>query len=425
MTLKDSFCPSPWFHMRINNSGHYEYCRWADKAHRNTGPNISDTTPAEFFNQNLIPIRQQLLNGERPTGCAECYQMEAHNKISGRQKQLLKIGVQLSEFDKMLASSPWMPVLVNHTPQMPQDWQIDLGNYCNLACIMCSAKASSVIASQEVVWGIESSRQYLGTDWTKDTQVWNKFLTELVTIPQLQNIHFMGGETLLTNRFENLVDAMIQAQRFEVCFSFVTNGTVFKPQLLEKLKKFQRVGIEVSIETVDQHNAYQRQGTDTDLVLQNIDRYLGYCNNNNITLTLRPAPSLLSVGYYAGLLRYAMQKQLIVKSNLCFDPEFLNPVILPAEVKQQYQQSYDQLLQELNDVNVGQDFNASDPHNYLTVIKEQATMIKHMLGSPAPVNADSLLKKLVDHCAKWDKVYGLDARELYPELETVWTQHGY
>ena len=78
MTLKDSFCPSPWFHMRINNSGHYEYCRWSSKIDRNSGPDIGDTTPAEFFNQNLIPIRQQFLNGERPVGCAECYQMETH-----------------------------------------------------------------------------------------------------------------------------------------------------------------------------------------------------------------------------------------------------------------------------------------------------------------------------------------------------------
>lgn len=388
---------------------------------------------AEWFNSEPVrEFRLAILGRAKHSACRRCYTEEKYGGNSRRLKSNQKSVIFTQQaFQDSYQQSPSYPHFVHSeqyqgaTDTMPIDLHIDLGNYCNLACKMCSAKASSVIASQEVVWGIESSRQYLGTDWTKDTQVWDKFLSELVTIPQLQNIHFMGGETLLTNRFENLVDAMIQAQRFEVCFSFVTNGTVFKPQLLEKLKKFQRVGIEVSIETVDQHNAYQRQGTDTDLVLQNIDRYLGYCNNNNITLTLRPAPSLLSVGYYTGLLRYAMEKKLIIKSNLCFDPEFLNPVVLPAEVKRQYQQSYDQLLQELNDVNVGQDFNASDPHNYLAVIKEQATMIKHILGSSAPVNADSLLKKLVDHCAKWDKVYGLDARELYPELETVWTQHGY
>ena len=86
--------------------------------------------------------------------------------------------------------------------------------------------------------------------------------------------------------------------------SFVTNGTVFKPELMRKLALFQRVGIEVSIETVDEHNAYQRQGTDTQQVLKNIDRYKIFCNNHNITLTVRPAVSLLTIGYFPKLLQY-------------------------------------------------------------------------------------------------------------------------
>ena len=46
----------------------------------------------------------------------------------------------------------------------------------------------------------------------------------------------MGGETLLTDRLEDLVDTMIEHKRFEICFSFVTNGTVFRLELLNKLK---------------------------------------------------------------------------------------------------------------------------------------------------------------------------------------------
>jgi sulfatase maturation enzyme AslB (radical SAM superfamily) len=126
---------------------------------------------------------------------------------------------------------------------------------------MCFSRASSTIAAQEVKWGIESSRQYLGTDWTRDQQVWNSFLQQLLDIPQLNNIHFMGGETLLTKRFEDFVDYMIAHDRLDLCFSFVTNGTAFRPELMSKLMQFRRVGIEVSIETADAHNAYQRQGT--------------------------------------------------------------------------------------------------------------------------------------------------------------------
>ena len=198
---------------------------------------------------------------------------------------------------------------------------------------MCHAKASSTIASQQVKWGFEQDRQYLGTDWTRDKTVWENFKQQLLELPNLNNIHFMGGETLLTDRFEDLLDTMIAHKKFDLCFSFVTNGTVFKPDIINKLKLFRRVGLEISIETMDVHNSYQRQGTDTELVLHNIDLYQTWCNGSSITVSLRPAPSVLTIGYYTELLQYALDKNFIVKSSLCVNPEFLYVGILPADVR--------------------------------------------------------------------------------------------
>jgi sulfatase maturation enzyme AslB (radical SAM superfamily) len=311
------------------------------------------------------------------------------------------------------------------TNTQPIDIHVDLGNYCNLACKMCNAQASSTIASQQVKWGIESSRQYLGTDWTQNQQVWNGFLKQLLDIPKLNNIHFMGGETLLTQRFEDFVDHMIAHNRLDLCFSFVTNGTVFKPQLMHKLKQFRRVGIEVSIETVDEHNAYQRQGTDTDQVMANLEQYQSWCNGSNITLTVRPAVSALTIGYFPGLLEFCLKKNLIVKSLLVSNPSFLDAVILPDSVKRQYIEKYQVLIDQLGDIQVPTDYNASDPHNHELIVKEQAQMCMNVLRQPEPVNAEQQRKLIVEHCRKWDQVYGYDARTLYPELACVWNRYGY
>jgi hypothetical protein len=235
----------------------------------------------------------------------------------------------------------------------------------------------------------------------------------------------MGGETLLTDRFEDLVDTMIEHERFDLCFSFVTNGTVFRPALVEKLRRFRRVGIEVSIETMDAHNAYQRQGTDTALVLENIDQYLTHCNGTSITVSLRPAPSALTIGYYTQVLQYALDKNLIVKSNLCYDPRFLSAEILPKSVKQQYQASYLALLDQLTEVAVDADYNASDPHNHRLAVKEQALMCLKMLETSTPTDSDQQLEALVRHCERWDRVYGYDARLLYPEFEQILERYGY
>jgi hypothetical protein len=235
----------------------------------------------------------------------------------------------------------------------------------------------------------------------------------------------MGGETLLTNRFEDLIDTMIEHKRFDLCFSFVTNGTVFKPELIKKLQRFRRVGIEVSIETVDEHNAYQRQGTDTDQVLKNINRYLEYCNGTSITVALRPAPSILSIGYYTGLLEYALEHKLIVKSNLCYGPRFMAAEILPESIKLQYQKSYHELLKKLADIVADNDYNASDPNNYQLAIKEQAQMCLNVLQTPTPTDSDTQLEAMVRHCERWDRVYGYNAQTLYPEFQEILDRYDY
>jgi hypothetical protein len=120
-----------------------------------------------------------------------------------------------------------------------------------------------------------------------------------------------------------------------------------------------------------------------------------------------------------------LQKQLIVKSNLCYRPRFLNAEILPVEVKTQYQEPYQQLLKELEAVHTKHDYNASDPNNYALAVKEQVEMCLAVLQTPTPPDSAQQLERMVRHCERWDQIYGYDARELYPELQHILDQHGY
>ena len=423
------FCSTPWYELHIYWDGSLGICcQESHKLYNDRSYNIATTTIAEWFNSDPVKHFRQGVLGDRPvSACSRCYQEESVGGNSRRFKSNQKSVIFQQAFADSFEQSPGRKHfdLSGTTSTHPIDIHVDLGNYCNLACKMCNPQASSTIASQQVKWGIESSRQYLGTDWTQNDSVWNSFLQQLLNIPKLNNIHFMGGETLLTQRFEDFVNHMIAHNRLDVCFSFVTNGTKFKPELMNKLKKFRRVGIEVSIETVDSHNSYQRQGTDTDQVMANLDRYLDQCNGSNITLTVRPAVSALTIGYFPGLLEYCLDKNLIVKSLLVTDPRFLNAVILPDTVKQQYLEHYQVLLYRLNSVQVLRDYNASDPNNHHMIVKEQVQMCMNILRQPAPPDAEKQRKLMVDHCRKWDQVYGYNARALYPELVEVWTQYDY
>ena len=430
------FCNTPWYELHIYWDGSLGIC--CQEAHKlyaesDRQYNIATMPILDWFNSQPVKnFRTRILDQQRLSECRRCYVEEDYSGNSRRQRSNQKSVIfGKNAFEESFKQSPGYKNFLHSQNQQgdtktwPIDLHVDLGNFCNLACKMCDARSSSTIASQEVKWGIEKSRQYLGTDWTRDQQVWNRFKQELLHIPGLNNIHFMGGETLLTDRLEDLVDTMIQHKRFDLCFSFVTNGTVFNERLLDKLSQFRRVGIEISLETVDKHNAYQRQGTDTDMVLSNIDRYQTWCNGTSITVALRPAPSLLSIGYYTGLLQYALDHQLVVKSNLCYNPRFLSADILPENIKSQYKQKYQKFLQTLEHVQISSDYNTSDPNNFQRVIKEHALMCLKILETPTPADSDQQLEALVRHCERWDRVYGYDARALYPEFSEILNRYGY
>jgi len=436
MPDKTIFCNTPWYELHIYWDGSLGIC--CQEAHKlysaeDKQYNIAAMSILDWFNSEPVKkFRTDISGNRRISECQRCYTEEDYDGNSRRLKSNQKSVIfTRTAFESSFEQSPGHAHFLKSATEQgftdthPIDLHIDLGNFCNLACKMCNPKASSTIAAQQVKWGIDSSRQYLGTDWTRNKTVWHNFKQQLLNLPKLNNIHFMGGETLLTDQFEDLVDTMIEHKKFDLCFSFVTNGTVFRPELLDKLKLFRRVGIEVSIEAIDDHNSYQRQGTDTELVLENIKRYQQWCNGSSITVALRPAPSLLSIGYYVDLLQYALDNQFIVKCNLCTDPRFLSAEILPEAIKQQYQLKYLKFLNQLADIKVDSDYNASDPHNYQLAIKEQAEMCLTILQTPTPDDSEAQLQQLVRHCERWDRVYGYDARKLYPEFREILDRYDY
>lgn len=387
---------------------------------------------AWFNSEPVREFRRGILGGDRISPCARCYVEEDHQgdsrRIRSNQKSVI---FTKSAFTDSYLQSPGYRHFEHsrdnqgHANTFPVDLHIDLGNFCNLACKMCNARASSTIASHRVKWGIESDRKYLGQDWTQDQAVWDRFKQDLLVIPRLNNLHFMGGETLLTDRLEDLVDFFIANDHLDLCLSFVTNGTVFRADLIDKLKRFRRVGLEISIECLTAHNAYVRQGTDTQQVLDNIQKYQQWCDGSSITVTLRPAPSALTIGYIPTLLEYALENKFIVKGNVCHDPRFLDARILPTEIKHLYQPRFDRILSGLANEDISGDFNASDPNQYRRTIKNYAAMCVSLLSAPAPEDQDRLLADMISHCRRWDQVYKLDARQLYPEWKDLLERHGY
>ena len=337
MTFESSFCASPWLHMRINNAGNYEYCRWANKDDRNASANIAQVTPTEYFQQHMAPIRRAMLAGETLPGCRECAQMEQHGKISGRQKQLLKIGVQTNQFAKTLASSPWVSEFANnsggHTQQLPQDWQIDLGNYCNSSCVMCSPHSSSRIATEFYKLGLID--QMPPVAWCNDPVLVSQFVETLRNSPHIQYLHFIGGETLITPAFRRILQTLIDTGLHRsVTVGFTTNLTVWDNDILELLKQFAGVHLGMSVECFHPVNDYVRWPSQLSQVQMHADQWLDQARQHSWLVQLRTTPTALSVAQLLSIYDYAWQHGVAVEScNFLTRPAHLRASVLPAEHK--------------------------------------------------------------------------------------------
>jgi sulfatase maturation enzyme AslB (radical SAM superfamily) len=318
--------------MRITNSGGYEYCRWA-----NTLPtgNISTSTPVEFFQQGMQSVRQEFIEGNSPAGCQTCHNMEQHNKISGRQKQLLKIGVQLDKFEKSLASSPWVTELSkSSTTQLPQDWQIDLGNFCNSACIFCSPKFSSRLASEWKKIGFIDNAPL--PNWSDDPALVQQFVDSLKQSPHIQYLHFIGGETLITPAFKIILKALVDAGLHKTAtIGFTTNLSVWRDDIVELLTQFESVHLGLSIESFSIINDYVRWPVCLPTVFENLERWHNVADQNQWLLQLRTTPSCLTVHKLLPIYDYALTHNIIVEScNFLHSPEVMKPSVLPMSYRQ-------------------------------------------------------------------------------------------
>jgi len=341
MSFEDNFCPSPWFHARITNNGYFEYCRWADKKRnqRDQTPNIRDISPAEYFHNHLASLRTQMLNGNTVLGCVECHNMEKYGKVSGRQKQLLKIGVLPDQFDKSLASSPWVDIfeqtINNHgkVDLLPVDWQVDLGNYCNSACLFCYPEASSKLANEWVKLGLIPVAPPVA--WCNDTKLLQRFLDSIDRTPKLRYLHFIGGETIITPAFKTILQHLVDRKRTNISIGFTTNLTVWDESINNLLVQFEEVNLGLSIECLHPVNDYLRWPSEFNTTREYLSRWVKLAKQHNWLTQMRITPTIFSVLHLDTIYEYAYQFGIAVEScDFLDEPKYMRPTVLPKVEKQ-------------------------------------------------------------------------------------------
>jgi len=267
--------------------------------------------------------------------------MEQHQKVSGRQRQLLKLGVTTDKFSETLLSSSWIPVLKHShthsglTDQTPQDWQIDLGNFCNSACVFCSPHSSSRLATEYHKLGL--IEQMPSRAWCDDKNLLDSFIQDLKKCNRITYLHFIGGETLITPAFRKILDSLVaQGLHRVITLGFTTNLTVWDQELVELLCQFHSINLGMSVECFHPLNDYVRYGSDIGKVEQIAKKWLQVASQQQWLTQLRVTPNVLSIWYLDTVYEFALQNRLAVEScNFLDHPQFMQISVLPQHMRLQ------------------------------------------------------------------------------------------
>lgn len=438
MKFKDTFCSSPWFHMKIASDGSFRVCRWGksnDKFYQNNYGNIKNMPPDIWFQTEMENFRSQFTfeNDYKSNICGDCHKMEQYGKVSGRQKQLLKTGIKTDkDFKKSLASSPWIgefnkSLSGKNNDLMPQDWQIDLGNLCNSGCVMCHPVSSSFLETEFKKIGILDRKQ--PKSWTQDPEALENFFSCLGRSPKISYMHFIGGEPLIMPAFKQILNKLIEYGLNEnITIGFTTNLTVWDEELIDILKHIPNLHIGLSVECLDSINDYVRYGSNISSVTSILNKWRDIAKQHSGWLIqIRTTPTLLTIEKLHTIYEYAWENNMSVEScNFLEEPDFLRPTVLPPELRKIAIHNLQNWIKN-NDKNYFYDnqsaINVRHPDFARQYLIEDAKSYVNYLQHEE--DESHLLPDLVEYLQKIEKNRGNCVLDYAPQYESLLKSVGY
>jgi organic radical activating enzyme len=384
-------------------------------------------------------MRISFLDGIKPNICKSCYYEDSHAKISGRLCQLAKSGIDINNFEKTLCASPHYSLFEHsfqnqgNTEYLPTDFQIDLGNGCNNSCIMCFPSYSSRLAEDyKKLNKIDSSifpKPTPYANWADNPILLDKFIDELVNIPNIRYLHFIGGEPLYLKSFYKICKKLIDAGVSKnIHIGTTTNCTIYSEELEDIIKHFSNFHLGMSIESFHPINDYVRWPSKFNQVSNNIDNFLKLRKLNNVDLALRITPSVFSVYHLDTVFKFMLDNSIIAESSsILWEPSCLRMELLPRDIIAQIVKKIDILIDQYN-LKQTNELTVNRRHRDMTskVITDEIYEYKNFLETiEYPENLEQERHKLVKFTKAFEQLRGNSILEVLPEYEEFLRSYGY
>lgn len=386
--LLESGCILPFIALSLESGGRAKPCckfaQWSNE------PNANSASLAEMMNSvDMESLRQEFLKGNRPAGCARCFNDEAAGLESMRQSR----------------SRLYHELIAEENLQSPEVKMVDFGfgNTCNAACVTCSSDSSSLwIRDEKKLRAIEDGRfDRAPREITHDAYPWSD-----ADLRGLKIISLMQTETLINpelGKFLKRVIALGGQDRKMVELS--TNGQHFPdPEVVGNLFSFGKFDLQFSIDGIGERNDYLRYPLKFASIERNIHRWLELVHGRTNSLVIcRCTVSIYNILYLREIndwwegIRAAGDRRLIepLQFGFALYPTYLSPTILPRQIKQLAYEKF--------------------PHNFLLGLLTR-TLEPSKVGIAPPTEP---LKSFFEFTKNLDSIRTLDARKTFPELFSV------
>lgn len=347
------FCILPWIHLTVFPEGTAKICCIANRTIEEKGVPMSlQSSGLEkiWDSDYMRAVRRSMLEGKPVADCTGCYDAEKDLGASRRTHSNVLWAAELGpEFDSLVEESAR---LGDFAARRPIYYQLIPGNLCNLKCRMCFPIFSSKIEQDEVhshwsapLFGKPSESAppcIIGLDerhgrlpngpWYRDDAWVREVLLE--NAEGIRGLYFTGGEPMIEKQVEKILDHLIdRGVEQNITLEFNTNCTVLRDSMLEKLQRFKKVILSLSLDAYGAYHEYIRYPSDWRVIGRNVDR-LAALAGDQLHLSAGPVLQVYNALNLSEVLRFLDKMKVHYRITIASAPWFLAVDVLPARIRQ-------------------------------------------------------------------------------------------
>ena len=318
--MPKNFCALPFHHIAVQSHGIYNVC-CQHVIPPELQLNIKTSDPDDWTGSQYVhKVQQHFLQDKRHPGCSSCWDHEDQKFTSMRQrvtKEYTILGIDTAN-----------PSIKNA--------EINLGNLCNLKCLMCQERESSSILAENVRLGINILNQQ-DLKWNETAHANAKKIIQ--SQPRVLNIR--GGEPFYNKDLLSLVRDIPDQQARQMMLHITTNATIGNKAWQEALSRFRSVRMMFSVDATNELYEYMRFPGTWSETSSNIQQIIKLPNVNGM---IHCVVQNLNIARLQSVIDWSMQCGVHLEFDLLWKPNYLEIVNLPPFLKQQAILSVQSLL---------------------------------------------------------------------------------